>query len=925
MNNSSVSNLRKALALLGASLSVFAAQAAFAQAADSAADTSKEAVKLDKFVVTGSSIPATLDEQKALPVQIVDTQAIDASGVNTNVLEVLKKTVPQIQGGLNIGNDNANISGNSTNGGSQVALRNTATLVLINGKRAASSPVASNGGYTFVDLNLIPVSAVDHIEVLTDGASAIYGTDAVSGVVNVILKKDYRGGELTAHYTLAPNDTNGYWRAYSTSFAFGAGTDKTNVLITGEWSKTAPIWERDVAYDNVYYGTSSVPGNINDGTGQFYRLKAGLNGIPAANAGMTLAQLVAAGIYTTQTSTQATQVFNLSDRPTISQAMDKRSVVGNISHIFTDKITLNADMIYAQTDGNYQLNPQPVTASTTSLIANGITTMNTKGVTIRNRFLGGPNRIYDNLTDFYRGTFTLSGKFNDYFNLDVSANYNFAHQESLGYNLILNSALLNGIYSGLINLFAITQDPTKMATANIYGTSEALYTSKLYTYNATANGKIFDLPSGPVQYAAALEYRKEQLHAGADYNSIIPPGGTTSLWNNGTSLAPFDGGRSAKSEFAELKVPFFSPSQHIIGLNLLTVDGAIRHEDYSDGNKTSVPKVSVRWMPFDDQLAIRATYAKSFAEPALYSLYGPSSSGFTTSLGALPAYDGSGNKIGFFPNLQGHSMGGSNPGLKPSHAKSNTIGFVYSPKFIKNLDITVDFYKINETDLISQPAGTTTMIASVEQLGAASPYAPYVALGAFPGQGGTAVTAPGQLHGNPDNIYVLTGLVNIAGQNQKGWDISARYTLPWKQYGKIVIDTRWALVTNWIYQSSAIDPGTDYSGTDANGTIPKTRNYTTVDWSYQGYGATLGVTHLNSIQDGYGDVLNPYTTVDLQFRTDLGKVSPLLKGFNVEVGVNNVNNQKPIIDKANFASPPFDPSANSYFGRMYYADLKVKF
>ena len=192
MNDSSV-RVRKPLALLGAGLSLFAAHAAFGQSAaapEATKTNNDEPVALEKVVVTGSFIPATLDEQKAMPIQIIDSKMIEMSGVNTNVLDVLRKTVPQIQGSNNIGVENANISGGSNGGASNVALRNVDTLVLFNGKRMAAQPGAAGGGVTGVDLNLIPLSAVEQIQVLTDGASAIYGSDAVSGVINIILKKD---------------------------------------------------------------------------------------------------------------------------------------------------------------------------------------------------------------------------------------------------------------------------------------------------------------------------------------------------------------------------------------------------------------------------------------------------------------------------------------------------------------------------------------------------------------------------------------------------------------------------------------------------------------------------------------------------------------------------------------------------------------
>ena len=920
MNARSVRNL---LALLALSISAGVAPHAVAQQATASKDKDNTTINLDKVVVTGSYIPAAIDEAKAMPVQVIDSLAIEMSGVNTNVLDVLRKTVPQIQGGKNIGVENANISGGSTNGGSQVALRNTDTLVLINGRRVGAAAVAANGGYQFVDLNLIPLSAVDRIEVLTDGASAIYGSDAVSGVVNIVLKKDYRGAEVDFHYTAAPNSTGGYWRQRSVSMVVGTGTDKTNVMFSAEWSKNSPLWQRDVAYDNPYYGTASYPGVMNVG-GKYYKLASGLNA-PPTNSGMTLAELVANGTYVVTPVGDVVAGFNLAGRPTILSANDKRIFNMNASHIISDAVTLKADFIYAQTESQYQLNPQPVSASSTKLIANGITTVNTTGVTVRNRFLGGPNRIYSNSNDFYRGTMTLEGKINDYFNWEVYANYNLSKQIALGKNLILNSALLNGIYSGDVNLFAINQDQARLNTANIYGTSEAIYRSGLTTYNAQAHGMIVELPSGPLQYAAGVEWRKETLSAGADYNSIIPPGATSSLWNNGTSLAPFNGARTAKSYFGELSVPVFSPKQNIPGLHLVTLDSAVRHESYSDGNATTVPKISLRYLPLNDEFAFRGTYSKSFTEPQLYSLYGPSNSGFTTGLGGLTAYNSAGQPNGNFPPLQGFQLGGSNPKLTPSKSKAYTFGFVYSPKFLKGLEITVDYYDIKQTDLVGSVAGTTTIIQSVERLGAASPFAPYVALGNYPGQGGTAITAPGQLSTNVNNLYVLQSLVNIGNQNQHGYDIAVKYTFPQKQYGIFTFDTRWAILKSFVIKSGPTDPGSEYAGNDLYGTLPKSRAYTTLDWSYKGYGAALAHTFIHSVDDGSGTKIPAYNTIDLQFRYDLSQLSEHLKGFNFDVGCNNLLDKQPPLDRNNYASPPFDASAYSFFGRMYYMDLKIKF
>ena len=431
MNNSSVSNLRKPLALLGVGLSLFAAKAAFAQSP--ATDEKKDdTVKLDKFVVTGSLIPATLDEQKALPVQIIDAAAIEISGVNTNVLDVLRKTVPQIQGANNIGVENANIAGGTNNGASAVALRNVDTLVLFNGKRMAASPSAAKGGTGGVDLNLIPLSAVDQIQVLTDGASAIYGSDAVSGVVNIILKKDYRGGEVSSHYSMSKKDNGGEWREKSVGLIVGTGNDKTNLMFTAEWSQQDPLWARDMTYSNNPINTASLPGIVGPVSGQYYQLNTSLNTIPAANAGQNLAQLVAAGVYVAVPGP-----YKQADRSTIPSAVDKRIASMSANHKVNDNITFSTDFIYAQTETQYQLNPQPVTISTTTLLNRGVTTLNQSGITVRNRYIGGSNRIYDNTNDSYRWTAGFEGKVNEFFNWNVYVNYALAKQTAIGMDGII--------------------------------------------------------------------------------------------------------------------------------------------------------------------------------------------------------------------------------------------------------------------------------------------------------------------------------------------------------------------------------------------------------------------------------------------------------------------------------------------------------
>ena len=172
------------------------AASAAAAGADAPPDTSaanKEPVaEIQAIVVTGSSIPTTPDEV-AVPVVVLNSEQMEALGVPSNALELLRKAVPAFEGRSNTGDSNANNNNQNTAGGSQLQLRNLPTLVLINGRRVADSGIAAINGKNFVDVNQIPTAAIDHIEVLTDGASSIYGSDAIGGVVNFILKSDYEG------------------------------------------------------------------------------------------------------------------------------------------------------------------------------------------------------------------------------------------------------------------------------------------------------------------------------------------------------------------------------------------------------------------------------------------------------------------------------------------------------------------------------------------------------------------------------------------------------------------------------------------------------------------------------------------------------------------------------------------------------------
>ena len=212
----------------------------------------------EEIVVTGSRL-RTRPDQAVAAVTRVDSAKIAQSGLNSNTLEILRKEVPAFQGRGNTGNSNANNLNQNTGGGAVSQLHNLDTLVLIDGRRAAISGIAGIGGKAFVDLNEIAPGAIDHIEVLTDGASSIYGSDAIGGVVNIILKKNQTGTQFDTRFGFG---NNGYLEK-SGSLTSGFDWKNLNVTFSGSILSTSPLYQRDRSFSQPIVGQSSaLPGSI---------------------------------------------------------------------------------------------------------------------------------------------------------------------------------------------------------------------------------------------------------------------------------------------------------------------------------------------------------------------------------------------------------------------------------------------------------------------------------------------------------------------------------------------------------------------------------------------------------------------------------------------------------------------------------------
>jgi iron complex outermembrane receptor protein len=667
------------------------------------------------------------------------------------------------------------------------------------------------------------------------------------------------------------------------------------------------------------------------------------------------------GVYVPETADQAFQALNLAAGETMIGSLKRYSTMINMEHkIFGDQLVAFADVIAANTKTATQLNAQPlvpfVSDPYTDLNVNvGVTPpppgvsfipytaptnpfsqayldqagdgVTGEGVYVRNRYLQFP-RLYQNDSTLYRVVGGLKGDITDDLHWEAAANINRYTLNYTNPGLWDTNALQAAWASGQLNQFA-TNNPAS-AFAGVVGTAFVDMLSTLNSFDFKLDGTPFELPGGKLGFAVGASYVREALSATPDINSLPNSTGTTQGWSGATTYQEFNAKRDFTSMFAELNVPITGPSQGYVGAHSINLDGAVRYDSYSGKvGSTTNPEVNLSWQPVDDQFKIRASAGKSFIAPQLYSLYGPVSSGSTPAINYVTTSGVAKT------NQQFSQTGGSNPTLKPTTANSWTTGFVYTPKAIKNLSITVDYSDISEKQIVGVvPAAT--IVQNVETNGAASPYDGLIH---YNSPNGASPTAPGGISNHSvQQIYVTQNNVNLSGQKIDSTDIKIDYVWNMDAVGKFDVSSVWTWYNSYKLQLIPTEQYYNYVGLASvnETTIPKWRNYTTLSWTKSGAGAFVGVTYVEGVTDvGVGgdnqsgmEHVPSFTSFDLGFSYDFGyfHVNKVLDGLKVTVGVNNVANKMPPL--AMNAFPDTNADVGTYggaVGRMFYVNASLKF
>lgn len=691
------------------------------QATQQTAPTSNNAKQLQTITVTGSALPR-VDTETPSPVTVITAQDIARSGFTT-VSDVVRSISADNSGTI----PNAFGVGFAT-GSSGVALRGltvNSTVVLIDGKRAASYPLADDGQRSFVDLNTIPLAAVERIEVLKDGASSIYGADAIAGVVNVILRPGYTGAEGT--FDIGNSQHGGGFTKKATFLAGGGdlNTDHYNAYFSAQYEMDNPIWNRNRSFPFNTGDTSSIggpnanPGNFNTTTGSTYGAVApgelttpsggylsGVTQVPgtlwqplracgANSTSVTLAPTAnsAGGTYCEQ---------NFIHQYSQAQAkMEQGGLYGRMTVKINDTTKAYLSMSYMEFKTTTVLPPNQVQTGTPT---------NTNSIALPPTLTTGPNAGQLNPNDPYAaaGEYALinyafgdipaylttdnhnlrvvgdiSGTLADWnYEASIALNHDWLVYHQFGFLNIdaLESAITSGSYN-FVNPAANSGSVLAALAPEVQKTS----TSDMDVLDLNANRELWDLPGGPMGLALGAQFRHE-----AQYDPNLNPNFVT----QGLGIAQTEGTRDVTGVYAEADMPL---------LESLELDASGRWDHYPRVGNSFSPKVGFKWKPLD-WVAIRGTYSKGFRAPSFSENGSSSAQGFVT-FSPNPAYPDfvaahGGNAYSTVPYaLSEYTV--ANPNIKPEKARNFTFGIVVQPTTW--LNASLDYYNIKKSNVITGP------------------------------------------------------------------------------------------------------------------------------------------------------------------------------------------------------------------------------
>jgi iron complex outermembrane receptor protein len=855
-------------------LGLLAAAPAYAQDAQ----PDGEEADASEIIVTGSRIRGIAPVGSA--VIAVDQAKIEREPV-LSVNDILRR-VPQVVslGANRAGGSAQNGAANATRGAgiNLRGLSTNATLLLYDGRRLP--PQGTQGQFT--DPSVIPSIALGRLEVVADGASAIYGSDAVAGVVNMILRKDFDGIEARARYGFA----DGNYSEAQAAALFGKTWSGGYLTLAGEYTKNSTLLGKDLDFyqdDNRYRGGRDLrvstcnPGQISVG-GSTYAIPAG--GVTAANVGSLVKGSTNKCFYNGEDSVIPNQ--------------ERYSFVGAASHELTDSIRLFADGFYSKrtgtvrTQGTFTATVRPANPFFVSPVAAASVSV--------------PYSLFPELgmfeSPYHASSWNAVGGIEVKPFGDFRATLYYAHgqadevvERSRGVNTAaLNAALADTNPLTALNVFGGANNPATLAKI-----SDNLFIitgkTKLDVINGQIDGSLFDMPGGRVRVALGAEHRKEYT-----FTDLITGQAATPLSVNDA------GTRNVDALFGELFIPLVGAENRSTGFEKLNLSMAIRHENYSDFGSTTNPKFGLTWEPFPG-LTLKSTYGTSFRAPT-FTEVSTIAGGAGLYFDTLP--DFSGNSIGI-------GIAGGNPNLKPETAKTWSFGVEAAPPSIPGLFLTVNHFRINYSNQIQALRGTAGILTNPLYASFVTRNPSAAAIAALVGSGLPVNNAINQ---SQVTFFVDGRRQNLGKSLMNGLDGVLSYNWDWGS-AKMDAGVQGTYILKYMFESV---PGAGLTNVlNTFGFSNKFRMQADIGVEYNSFRARATLNHLGGYDNG---TVNPVQHVKSYETVDLMLGYTFDERFTLSVDARNLFNQDPpFVD----TTRGYDPQASNPVPRMISFTASVKF
>lgn len=813
-----------------------------------------EQASVQKVYVTGSNIKRA-DKEDSSPITVMTAKEITATGANT-VAELLHN-IPAFGSGTSndILNDNGFSKGVST--ASLRGLGSSSTLVLLNGRRIAASAYAdpNQGKSSVYDLNNIPVSAIARVEVFKDGASAVYGSDAIAGVINFITKDDYQGAEISA--STAAND-NGQFNRNNINGVIGFGDldkDRYNAFISFDVAKRGHTGIKDVndiekdeltkinsrmnGYGSYASGNPFIFRELTAGAGNFSTSAANGKYIVNSTAGCQGNVITGGSQYNIASSSMlyGRQFCNF-DINDYYEAQSKGTDVNLLSKVtfkLSDSVTSFTEVGFSRVEREYVGLPKTIssTAPTTVFRVNGLPTsyqLLLPSGHPDNPFTGyraaavfrmvGTNGGSENVNKAYRFLTGLKGTAGA-FDWETGLLYNRTERNDLGHGYLYRP-VIDRIVTENRTIAATIADPNAVRDVNNTGYSQVTQ------FDAKASTTVGKLAGGDIGVAFGGEIRQEKIGLSSDPE--LAAGNIIGLSNS-----VMDGRRVVKSGFVELRTPFTKTFE---------MDFAGRVDKYPNA-KSFVPKVGAKWEA-TDKVTFRGSFAKGFRAPALSQVSPGGVQSFNNGfvdpvrcpdgVNPLPGAD----KMDCSRSIS--SMSSPNANLKNETSRSYSFGTIINPT--KNVDILIDYYRIrkeNETALLS-----ASFVAQHPEL--------------YPGlairDNNNLVDASGQVIPNSGQLLAINRtFVNQGSTDTSGIDFEVAHRLNLGEMGRISTRLNYTYALTYKRSERPGEIATNLVGTNGGlsdwatsvGDIPRHRFNIASTWNQGFHAVTLSADYVSSV------------------------------------------------------------------------------